>query len=113
MSRCLFLHVRIQRVILEHHRDVALLGRNVVDDALTDEDLAFGDFLEAGNHAQQGGFSASGRADQDDEFAIGDGNIHTVHDLRAAEGLADLPEFDGCHLRYPGNDGTCEFASPS
>ena len=29
-------HVRVERVALEDHRDVAILGRNVVDDAIAD-----------------------------------------------------------------------------
>ena len=33
-------HVRIERVVLEHHGDVALFGRDVVDDAVADADLA-------------------------------------------------------------------------
>ena len=35
-------HVRVQRVVLEHHRDVALFRRHVVDDAVTDADGALG-----------------------------------------------------------------------
>ena len=33
-------HVRIERVVLEHHRDVALGRLDVVDDALADADFA-------------------------------------------------------------------------
>ena len=33
-------HVRVERVVLEHHRDVAILGRDVVDHALADPDRA-------------------------------------------------------------------------
>ena len=33
-------HVRIERVVLEHHRDVALLRRHAVHDAAADRDLA-------------------------------------------------------------------------
>ena len=33
-------HVRIERVVLEHHRDVAVLRLEVVDHALADRDLA-------------------------------------------------------------------------
>ena len=33
-------HVRVQGVVLEHHRDVAVLGRHVGDVAAADRDLA-------------------------------------------------------------------------
>jgi hypothetical protein len=89
--------VRIQRVVLEHHRDVALFGRNVVDHALADADLAGADFLEAGDHAQQRGLSAAGGTDQYHELAVGDGNVDAVHDPGVAEGFADLPKFDRRH----------------
>ena len=37
--------MRIQRVVLEHHRDVAVLGRNLVDDTIADRELAPRDLL--------------------------------------------------------------------
>src|SRR6266576_3007294 len=40
-------HVRIERVVLEHHGDVAVLGLQPIDDAIADDDLAAGDRLEA------------------------------------------------------------------
>ena len=33
-------HMRIERVVLEHHRDVAIGGLDLVDDAAADVDLA-------------------------------------------------------------------------
>ena len=45
-------HVRVERVVLEHHRDVAVARRQVVDDALADPDLAVGDLLETRDHPQ-------------------------------------------------------------
>ncbi len=44
-------HVRIERVVLEHHGDVAVARPHVVDDLAADLDLAVGDLLEAGNGA--------------------------------------------------------------
>jgi len=86
--------MRIKRVILEHHRDVALLRRHVVDHALADADLAAGDVFQARDHAQQGRLAAPGRSDQHDEFAVADGDIDAVNDLRRPERLLDVADSD-------------------
>jgi hypothetical protein len=52
-------HVRVQRVALEHHRDVAVLGLQVVDDLAVDQDLAAADLLQPGQHAQQRALAAA------------------------------------------------------
>src|SRR5205085_7318939 len=51
--------VWIERVVLEDHGDVAISGREVVDDAVADADLAVGDLLEAGDHPQRRRLAAS------------------------------------------------------
>jgi hypothetical protein len=45
--------VRIERVVLEHHRDVAVARRHLVHHALADAQLAVADVLEPGDHAQR------------------------------------------------------------
>jgi hypothetical protein len=90
-------HVRIERVVLEHHGDVALLGRQVVHHPVADADFAGGDVLQSRDHAQQGGLAAAGRADQDDELAIANGNVDAMNDGRRAKGLADIVDRDRRH----------------
>ena len=46
-------HVRVERIALEHHGDVAIAGRHFVDQPLANVQRATGDGLEAGDHAQQ------------------------------------------------------------
>ena len=65
-------HVRVERVVLEDHRDVAVLRRHVGDVAVADEDVAVVDLFEAGEHAQGGGLATAGGADEDEEFAVFD-----------------------------------------
>ncbi len=91
------LHVRIERVVLEHHRDVAFLGRQVVDHPAANRDLAARDLLEPGDHAQQRRFSAAARADQDDELAIADRNVDAMDDPMAAEPHGHVADFDRRH----------------
>ena len=85
-------HVRIQRVALEHHRDVAVLGLDVVDDLAVDGDRAGGDLLESRQHAQQRRLAAARRPDQHDELAVLDVEADAVQDLGGAEGLLDVLE---------------------
>ncbi len=46
-------HVRIERVVLEDHGDVALAGIEVGDDAAAESDFAAGDLLETRGAAQR------------------------------------------------------------
>ena len=52
-------HVRVQRIVLEHHRDIALGRLQRVDHAIADRDGAAADFFEPGHHAQQGRLAAA------------------------------------------------------
>src|SRR6266545_7406619 len=94
-------HVRIKRVVLEHHGDVARLRRQVVDHALADADLARGDVLETGDHSQQRGLAAARRPHQHDELAVADHDADAMDDLRGAERFSDLADRDRSHALPP------------
>jgi hypothetical protein len=74
-------HVRVKRVVLEHHGDIALFGRDIVDDALADRDLAAGYAFQAGDHPEQSGFATARRPDERDEFAIDDVDVYAMQDF--------------------------------
>ncbi len=80
-------HMRIKRIGLKHHGDVAFARRHLIDDVAADQDVTFGDFLEPRNHAQQRGLSAAGRSDERDEFAIGYLQRNTMDDAKRAVDL--------------------------
>ena len=83
--------MRIERVVLEHHRDVAIGRLYLVDDAAADVDLAAGDGFQPRDHAQQRGLAAAGGADQHAELAIADLEVDALDGLEAAGiGLADV-----------------------
>jgi hypothetical protein len=71
-------HVRIERVVLEHHGDVAVLRRQVVDHAIADDDLAAGNLLEPGHHPERGRLAAAGGPDEHHEFLVADVEIHVL-----------------------------------
>jgi hypothetical protein len=52
-------HVRVQRIALEHHRDVAVALQHVVHPLAVDVEVAVGDVFQPGDHPQRGGLAAS------------------------------------------------------
>src|SRR5262249_12015097 len=103
-------HVRIERVVLEDHGDVTVLGRYVVDHGPVDEDLALGRVLEARDHAQRCALTASRGADQHDEVFIWNVEIDAAHRFHFVEALNELAQDDVSHDRYPAPRGSSTHA---
>ncbi len=77
----------VERVMLEHHRHVAL-GRRVAQHRLaSDPDVARIGPVQARDQAQRGGLARAGRAEQDDKGTVGDRHGHAVQRPRGAKGL--------------------------
>jgi hypothetical protein len=88
-------HVRIEGVVLEDHREVAVSGGKAVDPAVADRDRSAVRFLEPGDHPEQGGLAAARGADQDEEFAVLHLERNAVHGADAAGiGLLDVLDRD-------------------
>jgi hypothetical protein len=99
MARLLHGHVGVQGVVLEDHGDVAVLGLGVGDDTVADGDLAVGDLVQAGDHAENRRLAAARRADQHHELAVVDLEGHITHGLDpAGELLGHVLENDPAHL---------------
>ena len=64
--------VGVQRVVLEDHRDVAVLGCDADHVVATDPDLTGVDLFESGEHAQGGGLARARRSDEDHELTVVD-----------------------------------------
>jgi hypothetical protein len=96
-------HVRVERVVLEHHGDVPVGRLDLVDHPAADGDLPRGDGFESGDHAQQGGLAAAGGAHEDTEATVGDIDVDAFHGVDIA-GI-DLPDGFERHLGH--------FTSPS
>ncbi len=71
--------VRVERVALEHHRDVAVARRDVVDDPLADPEDTLRDVLEARHHPERRRLAAPRRPDEDHELAVSDVERDLVH----------------------------------
>ena len=95
-------HMRIQGVALEHHRDIAILRGNMVDQLVVDVQFTLGDILQTGDHAQGGGLAAAGRPDQDDKLFILDLQVEIAHgDDITGINLVYTAKGQTCHVKLP------------
>jgi len=60
--------MRIERIALKDHGDIAILWRDLGHIATIDLDAARGHRFQAGDHAQGGGLATTRRAQQHHEF---------------------------------------------
>ena len=77
---------------MKDHAQVALVNRHVVDAHTLDEDIAFRRLLQAGHHPQQSGLAAARGAEESDETALFDVEVHFLHCQDIVETLQNAPE---------------------
>ena len=78
-------HGGIQSVVLEHHSDVPLAGRQVVDLMVVDVNISGGGLIQPGDHPQGGGFAAARRPHQNGERTVRNVQIQIFNHNIAAE----------------------------
>ena len=82
--------VRVERILLEHHRHVALRRGLAHHVAAADGDAARVRRLEPGDQPQRRGLAGAGRPEQHHEGAVGNGHASmSLHRGDVAEALAD------------------------
>lgn len=62
--------ISLPRVVLEHHCDVAVFGRNVVHQTVTHVQFTASDVFQTCDHTQGSGLTAAGRTYKNDEFLV-------------------------------------------
>ena len=87
-------HRRVERVGLEHHGDVAVLGCHRVDQPPADANLAGGDAFEPGDHREQGGLAAAGGTDESNELAVARLQVDALEDLQGTVVLVNAGDVD-------------------
>ena len=98
-------HVRIERVVLEHHGDVAVLRLFPGDVFVADVDVAGGHFLQPCDTAQSRGLAAARRADHDHERAVRHFKVESGEDLVPVERLVYVVQANFCHCLSLCEDG--------
>ena len=93
-------HVREQRVVLEHHADVALVRRNARQRLALEQDFAGGRRLEPREQHQRRRLSRSRRPEQCQELAPLDIEIELVDD--AGDAIVGLAYADKTNDRIGG-----------
>ena len=71
--------MRIERVVLKHHGNVAVLRRNVIHDTVADRDRTLRNLLQAGDHPERRRLPASRWSYKHNEFLIFHFKIDAVH----------------------------------
>ena len=93
--------MRVQRIVLEHHGDVALGGFEFIDHALANLHFALGDFFQSRHHAQQSRLAAARRTHDDHELAVMHAGVNAVqHGYRMcalAVAFDESSKLDACH----------------
>ncbi len=91
-------HMRIEREVLKHHRNLTIPRVEIVGFFPVDQDAADGRRFETGDHPQHSGLSAAGWPEEHHEFAVVNVETHPVDRDRAVrKGLADVAQCDRGH----------------
>src|SRR5271166_2698852 len=77
-------HVREERVVLEHHADIALIRRKPIDRLAGEGDHALARSFEAGQHIEGGGLTGTGWPEERQEFAAPDRQTQSFDGLEVA-----------------------------
>ena len=93
-------HVRVERVALEHHGNVTILGRHIVDHTIANHDIAFADLLQPGEQAQTGGLATTRRADEHKKLFVFNLDVQIVDRDHVAEALVHMIVGDASHLGF-------------
>src|SRR6516165_10316217 len=85
-------HMRIKRIVLKHHGDVAIFRLQVIHDAAADGDGAAAHLLKAGDHAQRRRLPAPRGADENHELSVLDIESEIVDGGHACVPLMDVAQ---------------------
>jgi hypothetical protein len=83
-------HVWIERIALENHGHVPVLGRHLVNACVPNKNVTAGGFFEACQHSQGRGFSATGWPEQHQKLSGFNLQVQTIDSLKRTIMFADV-----------------------
>ena len=97
------IHMGIERIVLEHHCNVAVFGRHLVHKPVPNIYFTLCNGLKPCNHTQSGGLPTSRRTDQNNKFLILDLKIQIRDNRRCRSiiGLCYIFKTDRSHNHSP------------
>ena len=87
-------HVRVEGIVLKDHRDVPVLRLGTGDVLTPDGNPATGRILQAGKGTQRRGLPTSRRANEDEEFAVGNVQVKVRYAGAFRAGILDDYRFE-------------------
>ena len=94
-------HVRIERVALENHGDVAFGRVQIIDHLTVQNDLSRRQWHQACNRIQQRGLSAARRANKYKEAAFFELDADVLQNIVVADLLAEVLDFEKANSIIP------------
>jgi hypothetical protein len=91
--------VRIERIALKHHANIALAGWEIVDDPSIEAQRTTGRAIDAGQHQERGRLATATGSEQGQKFSLGDATTEILDCWYGAKILTDPFEGDGSHKR--------------
>ena len=86
--------MRKERIVLKDHIDRAPIGRNADDGAATDQNVPLTRLFEPGDDSERGRLATAGRAEQRNEGALSDVQVHAVDGRYFAVALGNRSKTD-------------------
>ena len=94
-------HVRVERVVLEHHGDVALVRLQPADVGVVEQDRAARNQLEPGDAVERGALAASGGTQEGQELAVRNREAEPIDRDHLGEALGEVLQGDAGHAALP------------
>src|SRR5215813_15136372 len=77
--------MRIERIALKHHANIALARRKIVDNTSVEAQYPTGRAVDAGQHQECGRLATATGSEQGQKFSLGDGTIELLDGWDGAE----------------------------